>query len=69
MGFLSGIFKSRDADHIYKRTAEDAANKIYLFVRKNKDDNEAKEFYFLGEIFAQGRPEPVIMPKTVCCII
>ena len=55
---------SPDADHIYKRTADDADNKIYLFVRKNKDDNEAKEFYFLGEIFAQGKPVQVVMPRT-----
>ena len=32
---------------------------IYLFVRKNKDDAEAKSFYFLGEIDAEGEPEPV----------
>ena len=41
---------SGDADHIYKRTEADKDNRIFLFVRKNKDDNEAKEFYFLGEI-------------------
>jgi hypothetical protein len=27
-------------------------------VRKNKDDSEAKEFYFLGEVDAVGEPEP-----------
>ena len=31
---------------------------------KNKDDKEAKEFYFLGEIFAQGEPIPIKMEKT-----
>ena len=55
---------SSDADHFYKRTDEDKDNKIYLFVRKNKDDKEAKEFYFLGEIYAQGEPNPIIMEKT-----
>ena len=55
---------SSDADHFYKRTDEDKDNKIYLFVRKNKDDKEAKEFYFLGEIYAQGEPKPIIMEKT-----
>lgn len=35
----------------------------YLF-RKNKDDKEAKEFYFLGEIYAQGEPIPIKMEKT-----
>ena len=32
---------STDADHFYKRTKEDKDNRIYLFVRKNKDDKEA----------------------------
>ena len=49
---------SSDADHIYKRTPEDKDNRIYLFVRKNKDDGR-KEFYFLGEIEAEGEPVPV----------
>lgn len=55
---------SSDADHFYKRTPADKDNKILLFVRKNKDDNEAKEFYFLGEMFAQDQPVPIKMPKT-----
>ncbi|MCR4955645.1 MAG: DUF3427 domain-containing protein, partial [Lachnospiraceae bacterium] len=49
---------SSDADHFFKRTAEDKENRIFLFVRKNKDDKEAKEFYFLGEVYAQGDPVP-----------
>ena len=53
---------SSDADHIYKRTIEDKDNRIFLFVRKNKDDNEAKEFYFLGEMEAYGEPIPITMP-------
>lgn len=55
---------SSDADHFYKRTKEDLDNRIFLFVRKNKDDKEAKEFYFLGEIFANGTPKPIKMEKT-----
>lgn len=55
---------SSDADHFFKRREEDKENKILLFVRKNKDDKEAKEFYFLGEIFAQGEPIPIKMEKT-----
>ena len=43
---------SSDADHFFKRTESDKENKILLFVRKNKDDKEAKEFYFLGEVSA-----------------
>lgn len=55
---------SPDADHIYKRKESEKDNRIYLFVRKNKNDREAKEFYFLGEINAVGRPKPVILEKT-----
>ena len=55
---------SGDVDHIYKKTEADRENRIFLFVRKNKDDNEAKEFYFLGEIFAENAPRPVCMEKT-----
>ncbi len=52
---------SKDADHIYKRTPEDRDNHIYLFVRKNKDDKEKKEFYFLGEMNATGEPREVVV--------
>ena len=55
---------SSDADHIYKRTEEDKDNRIFLFVRKNKDDKETKEFYFLGEIYSIGEPKPVHMEST-----
>ncbi|MBS6798467.1 MAG: DEAD/DEAH box helicase [Firmicutes bacterium] len=55
---------SPDADHIYKRRESEKDNRMYLFVRKNKNDREAKEFYFLGEINAVGRPKPVILEKT-----
>ena len=55
---------SPDADHMFKRTEEDKDNRIFLFVRKNKDDHEAKEFYFLGEMNAHGEPEEVTMPAT-----
>lgn len=55
---------SSDAVHIYKQSEEDKNNRIFLFVRKNKDDNEAKEFYFLGEIFTEGNPRQIYMEKT-----
>jgi hypothetical protein len=35
-----------------------------LFVRKNKDDQEAKEFYFLGEMEAKGEPHQIFMEST-----
>lgn len=56
---------SSDADHFFKRTEADRDNQILLFIRKNKDDNEtAKEFYFLGEVYAQGEPVPVRIEKS-----
>lgn len=54
---------SPDADHIYKRTPSDKNNKIYLFVRRNKDDHTAKSFYFLGEINAVDEPIPKTLPS------
>ena len=36
----------------------------FLFVHKNKDDNETKEFYFLRELFAAGQPNPIHMEST-----
>ncbi len=41
--------------------------KAYLFVRKNKDDAESKEFYFLGEVYPVGGEngfKPFTMPNT-----
>ena len=55
---------SSDACHIYKMCEEDKENRIFLFVRKNKDDKETKEFYFLGEIFAVGMPKAIYMAST-----
>lgn len=46
---------SSDAKHIYQ--AKEEQNQLYLFVRKPDNDKEAKEFYFLGNIFAIGKPE------------
>ena len=56
---------SDDAKRIYKQSPENEENKIYLFVRKNKKDKEnkdAKSFYFLGEMRAQEKPKPVEVP-------
>lgn len=52
---------SPDADRIYKRKPENKDNRIFLFVRKNKEDQEAKLFYFLGEIEAEGQPEKILL--------
>lgn len=36
--------------------------RIFLFVRKNKDDKESKEFYFLGEMRPTGEYRQIVMP-------
>ena len=37
---------------------------IPLFVRKNKDDQTSKEFYFLGTIKFDGHTQLFMMPDT-----
>lgn len=37
---------------------------VELFVRKNKDDNASKEFYYLGKIHAAGDLEQKTMAET-----
>ncbi len=48
--------------------AESASGKVgmHLFVRKNKDDKEAKEFYYLGRISHRvgGVLKEFVMPNT-----
>ena len=41
------------------RCARETNMRIYLFVRKNKDDSESKEFYYLGRMWPTGTFEPV----------
>lgn len=38
--------------------------RVFLFVRKNKDDAESKEFYFLGEMRPTGEYEEIVMANT-----
>ena len=35
--------------------------KTYLFMRKNKNDEGSKEFYFLGEMYPTGEFNPIVM--------
>lgn len=37
---------------------------VELFVRKNKDDKESKEFYYLGRVYATGNVNEFIMVNT-----
>lgn len=54
--------ESTDMQHIYN--AKEEENKIYLFMRKVKDDKEAYEFYFLGGMEAIGEPKATVMKDT-----
>ncbi|NDL68258.1 DUF3427 domain-containing protein [Anaerotalea alkaliphila] len=54
--------ESEDVVQAY-RAGEDGV-RMYLFVRKNKDDHTSKEFYFLGRIHTIGKPHPIIMKNT-----
>lgn len=60
-------FESDDVCRI--RNASKSGMKIYLFVRKNKDDKESKEFYFLGEMHPTGNYEEIIMPNTSSSVV
>jgi superfamily II DNA or RNA helicase len=44
--------------------AEDRGIKVDLLVRKNKDDKESKEFYYLGRMFATGQVVEFTMANT-----
>lgn len=43
------------------KQAKQTGMRTFLFVRKNKNDAESKEFYYLGEMHATGRFNPIIM--------
>ncbi len=42
---------------------------VELFVRKNKDDNGSKEFYYLGRMTATGNVQEFIMPNTTASAV
>lgn len=58
----SRTVESKEIVRIYN--AHNNGMKIHLFVRKNKDDNMFKEFYFLGEMHAIGQPYGMVMKNT-----
>ncbi|TQQ85232.1 DUF3427 domain-containing protein [Peptacetobacter hominis] len=53
---------SKDMQQIIN--AQKNGTRIFLFVRKNKDDSTSKEFYFLGEMYFAGDMKEFIMPNT-----
>ena len=62
---ISKSRRHRDSSEIIRIENADRDNtKIQLFMRKNKDDAEAKEFYFLGMMHPTGQFEEMIMPKS-----
>ena len=44
--------------------ADKNGTKIELFIRKNKDDPNSKEFYYMGRIHATGEANEILMPTT-----
>jgi hypothetical protein len=68
-GRLIALSKSRrsvdsgDIRTIYK--AEELGVEIHLFVRKDKNDEASKEFYYFGRIYAMDDPFPIKMPGEI----
>lgn len=72
-GTLIAISKSRrtiDSEDVQNAlNCEKLGIDMHLFVRKNKDDKEAKEFYYLGRIKPSGRTEEFTMqPANVSAV-
>ena len=58
-----------DSDEINKfRNAYKNNTAIHLFVRKNKDDKDSKEFYYLGLMYVQDITEETLDNKPICRI-
>ena len=55
--------KSSDDVQTFLHAHERGVN-VELFVRKNKDDNTSKEFYYLGRMIATGKTHEFIMANT-----
>ena len=54
--------ESNDVKTIYN--ADALGISIQLFVKKNKNDEGSKEFYYLGKIHPVGEPHPIVMAET-----
>ncbi len=53
---------SEDVQNFLK--AKERGIRVLLFVRKNKDDNISKEFYYLGDVSATGYAKEFTMKNT-----
>ena len=62
---ISKSNRSLESDDVqnFLRAKERGIN-VELFVRKNKDDNISKEFYYLGRMSATGRAKEFVMEGT-----
>lgn len=54
--------KSKDVQNFLH--AKERGIDVHLFVRKNKEDNISKEFYYLGRMNASGKIREFAMPNT-----
>ncbi|ENZ02527.1 hypothetical protein HMPREF1092_01762 [Clostridium thermobutyricum] len=65
---IIAISKSRTTssseDIVTAYNAKKLGINMYLFVRKNKDDKDSKEFYFLGKINTIGKPKDIKMKSS-----
>ena len=52
---------SKDIERL--RHADETGMRTFLFMRKNKNDAESKEFYYLGEMRPTGVFLPIMMPN------
>ena len=52
---------SKDIERL--RHADETGMRTFLFMRKNKNDAESKEFYYLGEMRPTGVFVPILMPN------
>lgn len=64
---LKAISKSKrtlESEDVQKMLhAKEQGIEMFLFVRRNKDDKQSKEFYYLGKIFATGNVEKIKVGK------
>lgn len=64
MAISKGRRSLKSDDVINAMNSKERGILMPLFVRKNKDDNVSKEFYFLGTIEYNGSAKEFIMPET-----
>ncbi|MFR0079795.1 MAG: DUF3427 domain-containing protein [Veillonella parvula] len=63
---MKRTFASDDVQTAFN--ADELGVAMHLFVRKNKDDEESKEFYYLGPIHSTGQEnaKEIFMVNGIC---